>query len=74
MDFTLEDSVDSPYDNLVDTIPKMFTDEHALDYSSPPLWIDYDDNLFDLETVNDNTYYETLRLQGRKSKILEILN
>ncbi|GKE15173.1 hypothetical protein Tco_1422750 [Tanacetum coccineum] len=29
----------------------MFTDEHALDYSSPPLWDDYDDELFDLETV-----------------------
>ncbi|GKC31034.1 hypothetical protein Tco_1038328, partial [Tanacetum coccineum] len=50
MDSILEDSVDSPYDNLVDTIPEMFTDEHALDYSSPPLWDDYDDELFDLET------------------------
>ncbi|GJV33806.1 hypothetical protein Tco_1394206, partial [Tanacetum coccineum] len=33
-----------------DTISEMFTDEHALDYSSPPLWDDYDDNLFDVET------------------------
>ncbi|GJV83605.1 reverse transcriptase domain-containing protein [Tanacetum coccineum] len=58
MDSILEDSVDknSPDDNLVDTISEMFTDEHALDYSSPPLWDDYDDELFDLETVNDNTY------------------
>ncbi|GKA89439.1 reverse transcriptase domain-containing protein, partial [Tanacetum coccineum] len=45
MDSILEDSVDknSPNDNLVDTISEMFTDEHALDYSSPPLWDDYDD-------------------------------
>ncbi|GKD88094.1 hypothetical protein Tco_1363601, partial [Tanacetum coccineum] len=48
-----ENSLD---DNLVDTISEMFTDEHALDYSSPPLWDDYDDELFDLETVNDDTY------------------
>ncbi|GJY03203.1 reverse transcriptase domain-containing protein [Tanacetum coccineum] len=47
MDYILEDSVDknSPDDNLVDTISEMFTDEHALDYSSPPLWDDYDDEL-----------------------------
>ncbi|GJY48931.1 reverse transcriptase domain-containing protein, partial [Tanacetum coccineum] len=44
MDSTLEDSVDknSFDDNLVDTISEMFTDEHALDYSSPSLWDDYD--------------------------------
>ncbi|GKD65694.1 hypothetical protein Tco_1307802, partial [Tanacetum coccineum] len=39
MDSILEDSVDenSLDDNLVDTISEMFTDEHALDYSSTPL-------------------------------------
>ncbi|GKG58637.1 hypothetical protein Tco_0594407, partial [Tanacetum coccineum] len=39
MDSILEDSVDenSLDDNLIDTISDMFTDEHALDYSSPPL-------------------------------------
>ncbi|GKG55785.1 hypothetical protein Tco_0574679, partial [Tanacetum coccineum] len=31
--------------DLVDTTSGMFTDEHSLDYSSPPLWDD--DNLFD---------------------------
>ncbi|GJY59174.1 hypothetical protein Tco_0459066 [Tanacetum coccineum] len=58
MDSILKDSVDenSLDDNLDDTISEMFTDEHALDYSSPPLWDDYDDNLFDHETVNDDTY------------------
>ncbi|GKB85735.1 hypothetical protein Tco_0958007 [Tanacetum coccineum] len=30
--------------------------EHTLDYSSPPLWDDNDDELFDLETVNDDVY------------------
>ncbi|GKE42292.1 hypothetical protein Tco_1469576, partial [Tanacetum coccineum] len=57
MDSILEDSVDSPDDNLVDPITEMFTDEHAPYYSSPPLWDDYDDELFDLETVNDDPFY-----------------
>nr|GEX44093.1 reverse transcriptase domain-containing protein [Tanacetum cinerariifolium] len=38
--FILEDSVDEsnladPNNDLIDTIPEMFTDEHTLDYSSP---------------------------------------
>ncbi|GKD62725.1 reverse transcriptase domain-containing protein [Tanacetum coccineum] len=58
MDSILEDSVDenSLDDNLDDTISEMFTDEHALDYSSPPLWDDYDDDLFYHETVNDDPF------------------
>ncbi|GKE54526.1 reverse transcriptase domain-containing protein, partial [Tanacetum coccineum] len=58
MDSILKDLVDenSFDDNLDDTIFEMFIDEHALDYLSPLLWDDYDDNVFDLETVNDNTY------------------
>ncbi|GKB11896.1 hypothetical protein Tco_0845819, partial [Tanacetum coccineum] len=42
--------------DLINTILEMFTDEHALDYSSLPLWDDYDDNLFDHESDNDNAY------------------
>ncbi|GJY50966.1 reverse transcriptase domain-containing protein [Tanacetum coccineum] len=75
MDSILEDSVDknSPDDNLVDTIYEMFTDEHALDYSSPPLWDDYDDELFDLETVNDNTYDDPFDSKEEKIKDSKIL-
>ncbi|GJR67373.1 hypothetical protein Tco_0013438 [Tanacetum coccineum] len=75
MDSILEDSVDknSPDDNLVDTISEMFTDEHALDYLSPPLWDDYDDELFDLETVNDNTYYDPFDSKEKKIKYSKIL-
>ncbi|GKE88591.1 reverse transcriptase domain-containing protein [Tanacetum coccineum] len=70
MDSILEDSVNknSPDDNLVDTISEMFTDEHALDYSSPPLWDDYDDELFDLETVNDDTYDDPFYSKEEKIK------
>ncbi|GJZ91805.1 hypothetical protein Tco_0663870 [Tanacetum coccineum] len=70
MDSILEDSVDenSPDDNLVDTTSEMVTDEHALDYSSPPLWDDYDDELFDLETVNDYTYDDPFYSKEEKIK------
>ncbi|GKB13338.1 reverse transcriptase domain-containing protein [Tanacetum coccineum] len=75
MDYILEDSVNEIFldDNLVDTISEMFTDEHALDYSSPPLWDDYDDELFDLETVNDNLYddpFDFKEVKIKESKLL----
>ncbi|GKF48694.1 hypothetical protein Tco_0141945 [Tanacetum coccineum] len=54
MDSILEDSVDSLNDNL--------------DYSSPPLWDDYDDNLFDHETVNDDTYDDPFDFKEEKIK------
>ncbi|GJX61556.1 hypothetical protein Tco_0294456 [Tanacetum coccineum] len=75
MNYILKDSVDenSPNDNLVDIISKMFTDEHALDYSSPPLWDDYDDELFDLETVNDDTYDDPFDSKEEKIKDSKIL-
>ncbi|GKE72026.1 hypothetical protein Tco_1530098 [Tanacetum coccineum] len=75
MDSILEDSVDKKSfdDNLDDTISEMFTDEHALDYSSPPLWDDYDDELFDLETVNDDTYDDPFDFKEAKIKESKIL-
>ncbi|GJU67952.1 reverse transcriptase domain-containing protein [Tanacetum coccineum] len=66
--------VNYSYSNdLVDTVPEMFTDEHALDYSSPPLWDDYDDNLFDHETVNDDTYDDPFDFKEEKIKDSKIL-
>nr|GEV89251.1 reverse transcriptase domain-containing protein [Tanacetum cinerariifolium] len=34
----------NPADNFVDSMPEMFTDEHALDYSSPPIFDEHDDD------------------------------
>ncbi|GJY81915.1 reverse transcriptase domain-containing protein [Tanacetum coccineum] len=90
MESILEDSVDenSLDDNLDDTIFEMFTDEHALDYSSPPLyddanddldysssplWDDYDDNIFDHETVNDDTYDDPFDFKEEKIKESKLL-
>ncbi|GKC46412.1 hypothetical protein Tco_1064134 [Tanacetum coccineum] len=48
----------SPNNDLSDAIPEMFTDEHALDYSSPPLYDDVDGDLIKLESNNDDVFYE----------------
>ncbi|GKA13874.1 reverse transcriptase domain-containing protein [Tanacetum coccineum] len=55
----------NPNNNLVDTIPEMFTDEHTLDYSSPPLYDDIDDDLVELESDNDDVYDDSFDFQGR---------
>ncbi|GJR37163.1 reverse transcriptase domain-containing protein [Tanacetum coccineum] len=78
----------SPNDNLVDSIPEMFSDEHALDYSSPPLydyvdddldysspplWDDDDDDIFDLEPVNDYVYDDPFDFKEDKIKESKLL-
>ncbi|GJV44497.1 reverse transcriptase domain-containing protein [Tanacetum coccineum] len=75
MDSILEDSVNenSLNENLDDTISEMFTDKHALNYSSPPLWDDYDDDLFYHKTVNDDTYDDPFDFKEEKIKDSKIL-
>ncbi|GJS85401.1 reverse transcriptase domain-containing protein [Tanacetum coccineum] len=48
-------------------------DSHALDYSSPPLWDDYDDDLIDHKTVNDDTYDDPFDFKEEKIKDTKIL-
>nr|GEY42208.1 reverse transcriptase domain-containing protein [Tanacetum cinerariifolium] len=74
MDYILEDLVDEynladPNNNLADTIPEMFTDEHTLDYSSQPLYDDVDDDLVELESDNDDVYDDPF--DSKKDKIKE---
>nr|GEY72891.1 hypothetical protein [Tanacetum cinerariifolium] len=64
------DSVDEynladPNNDLVDTIPEMFTDEHTLDYSSLPLY----DDVVELESNNDDVYDDPF--DSKKDKIKE---
>nr|GEU58877.1 hypothetical protein [Tanacetum cinerariifolium] len=78
MDSILEDSVDEcnladPNSNLVDTIPEMFTDEHPLDYSSPPLYDDSDDDLVELESDNVDVYYDPFNSKEDKIKESKLL-
>nr|GEU70769.1 reverse transcriptase domain-containing protein [Tanacetum cinerariifolium] len=78
MDSILEDSIDEDNladldDNLVDTMLEMFTDEHALDYSSPPLYDEYDDDLYEVESETKYVYddpFESNREKIKESKLL----
>nr|GFB72428.1 hypothetical protein [Tanacetum cinerariifolium] len=69
-DLVNEDNLADLNDNLVDTIPEMFADEHALDYLSSPLYDEYDDDLFEVESDTEYIYDEPLTLRERKSKSL----
>nr|GEZ84440.1 hypothetical protein [Tanacetum cinerariifolium] len=78
MDSILEDLIDesnlaSPNDNLFVTIPDMFTDKHALDYSSPPIYDDFDDDLDEFESDNDDVYNVPFDSKGEKIKESKLL-
>ncbi|GKA80656.1 reverse transcriptase domain-containing protein [Tanacetum coccineum] len=71
MDSILEDSVNEGNlaDDLVDTIPEMFTDEHTLDYSSLPLYYDVNE----LESDNDDVYDDPFDSKEDKIKESKLL-
>nr|GEU91964.1 hypothetical protein [Tanacetum cinerariifolium] len=78
IDSILKDSIDQSNladlnDNLVDSMPEMFTDEHALDYSSPPLYDEYDDDLFDVEFDTEYVYDDPFDSKGKKIKEFKLL-
>nr|GEV56123.1 hypothetical protein [Tanacetum cinerariifolium] len=77
-DSILKDSIDPSNladlnDNLVDTMPEIFTDEHALDYSSPPLYDEYDDDLFEVESDTKYVYDDPFDSKGEKIKESKLL-
>nr|GEZ21789.1 hypothetical protein [Tanacetum cinerariifolium] len=51
----------------------MFTDEHTLDYSSPPLYDDVDDDLVELEFDNDDVYDDPSDTKEDKIKESKLL-
>nr|GEU70236.1 hypothetical protein [Tanacetum cinerariifolium] len=78
MDPILEDSIDQSNladlnGNLVDTIHEMFTEEHALDYSSPPLYDEYNDDLFEAESDTEYVYDDPFDSKGEKIKESKLL-
>nr|GEU53173.1 reverse transcriptase domain-containing protein [Tanacetum cinerariifolium] len=78
MDSILEDLVDEGNlanlnDNLVDTMPKMFTEEHALDYSSLTLYDEYDDDLFEVKSDTEYVYDDPFDSKGEKIKEFKLL-
>nr|GEW24428.1 reverse transcriptase domain-containing protein [Tanacetum cinerariifolium] len=78
MDSILENSVDEDNlvdlnDNFVDSMPEMFTDEHALDYLSLPLYDVYDNDLFEVEFDTEHVYDDPFDSKGEKIKESKLL-
>nr|GEU47990.1 integrase, catalytic region, zinc finger, CCHC-type, peptidase aspartic, catalytic [Tanacetum cinerariifolium] len=78
IDSSLKDSIDQSnladlYNNFVDSMPEMFTNEHALDYSSPPIFDEYDDDLFEVESDIKKVYDDPFDSKGEKIKESKLL-
>nr|GFB34778.1 reverse transcriptase domain-containing protein [Tanacetum cinerariifolium] len=78
IDSILEDSIDKDNladlnDNLADIMPEMFTDEHALDYSSPLLYNEYDNDLFKVESDTEYVKDDPFDSKGEKIKESKLL-
>nr|GFD16979.1 hypothetical protein [Tanacetum cinerariifolium] len=54
-------------------MPEMFTNEHALDYSSPPLYDEYDDDLFKVKSEIKYVYDDPFDSKGEKIKEFKLL-
>nr|GFC97003.1 hypothetical protein [Tanacetum cinerariifolium] len=54
-------------------MPEMFIDEHAFDYSSPLLYDEYDDDLFEVESNTENVYDDPFYSKGEKTKESKLL-
>nr|GEV15816.1 hypothetical protein [Tanacetum cinerariifolium] len=77
-DSSLKDSIDQKdranlADIFVDPIPEMFTDEHAHDYSSPPIFDVYDDDFLEVESDSVNVYDDPFDSKEEKIKESKLL-
>nr|GEX32334.1 reverse transcriptase domain-containing protein [Tanacetum cinerariifolium] len=75
IDSSLKDLIDQTnlVDNFVDFMPEMFTDEHALDYSSPSIFDEYDDDFLEVESDAKNVYDDPFDSKGEKIKESKLL-
>nr|GEV49367.1 hypothetical protein [Tanacetum cinerariifolium] len=75
IDSSVKDSIDlaNHADNVVDSIPEMFIDEHALDYSSPLIFNEYDDDFPEIEFDAENVYDNPFDSKGEKIKESKLL-
>nr|GEV97596.1 reverse transcriptase domain-containing protein [Tanacetum cinerariifolium] len=77
-DSSLKDSIDQKdlanlADIFVDSIPEIFTDEHALDYSSPLIFDEYDDDFLEVESDARNVYDDPFDSKEEKIKESKLL-
>nr|GFC11022.1 hypothetical protein [Tanacetum cinerariifolium] len=73
IDSSLKDSIDQSNlanlaDNFVDSMLEMFIDEHGLDYSSPSIFDEYDDDFLEVESDAEMFMMILLTPMERKSK------
>nr|GEV19052.1 hypothetical protein [Tanacetum cinerariifolium] len=78
IDSSLKDSIDQSNlanlaDIFVDSMPEMFTDEHALDYSSPSIFDEYDDDFLEVKSDTKNVYDDPFDSNGEKIKESKLL-
>nr|GEW18876.1 reverse transcriptase domain-containing protein [Tanacetum cinerariifolium] len=66
-------NLSNPADNFVDSMPEMFIDEHALDYSSPPIFDEYDDDFLEVEFDAEIFYDDPFDSNGEKIKESKLL-
>nr|GEV71620.1 reverse transcriptase domain-containing protein [Tanacetum cinerariifolium] len=69
IDSSLKNSIDqsnlvNPADNFVNSMPEMFTDKHALDYSSLLIFDEYDDDFLKVESDTENVYDDPFDSKG----------
>nr|GEU44392.1 hypothetical protein [Tanacetum cinerariifolium] len=77
-DSSLKDMIDQKdlanlADIFVDSVPEMFTDEHALDYSSPLIFDEYDDEFLEVKYDAGNVYDDPFDSKGEKIKESKLL-
>nr|GEZ40193.1 hypothetical protein [Tanacetum cinerariifolium] len=77
-DSSLKDLIDQTdlanlADIFVDFVPEMFTDEHTLYYSSPPIFDVYDDDFLEVESDTGNVYDDPFDSKGEKIKESKLL-
>nr|GEV39168.1 reverse transcriptase domain-containing protein [Tanacetum cinerariifolium] len=73
IDSSLNNSIDqsnliNPAYNFDDSMPEIFIDEHALDYSSPPIFDEYDDDFLKVESDTKNVYDDPFDSKEEKIK------
>nr|GEU91305.1 hypothetical protein [Tanacetum cinerariifolium] len=75
IDSSLKDSIDQSNlaNNSADSMPEMFTDEHAVDYSSPSIFNEYDDDFLEGEFDIENVYDDPFDSKGEKIKESKLL-
>nr|GEU91304.1 hypothetical protein [Tanacetum cinerariifolium] len=78
IDSILKDSINqsnhaNPGDNFVDSMPEMLIDEHAIDYSSPTIFDEYEDDFLEVESDTENVYDDPFDSKGEKIKESKLL-